>query len=85
MTQNKIVRIFFKKTWINSTISYNNDTKRVLFYRKKYASQAFIQLPRKQGQYEPPHDKWFVRPAKTQISLQSDQSLHCPHEESLVP
>ena len=32
--------------------------------------------------------KWHVRPAKTQISLgsaQSDQSLNCPHEESLGP
>ena len=41
--------------------------------------------------YEPPHDKTnnvAVRPAKTQISLgihQSDQSLRCPHEESLGP
>ena len=41
--------------------------------------------------YEPPHDKTnnvTVRPAKTQISLasaQSDQSLRCPHEESLGP
>ena len=40
---------------------------------------------------EPPHDKTknvVVRPAKTQISLasaQSDQSLRCPHEESLGP
>ena len=34
---------------------------------------------------EPPHDKatkWFVCPAKTPPSL---ISLHCPHEESLVP
>ena len=37
------------------------------------------------------HDKTnkvSVRPAKTQISLgiaQYDQSLHCPHEESLGP
>ena len=34
--------------------------------------------------------KWHVRPGKSQISLgirqlQSDQSLHCPHEESLGP
>ena len=33
--------------------------------------------------------KWFVRPANTQnslgISAQSDQSLHCPHEETLGP
>ena len=41
--------------------------------------------------YEPRHDKTnkvSVRPAKTQISLvsaQSDQSLCCPHEESLGP
>ena len=41
---------------------------------------------------------WYVHPAKTQISLggqrrlssawasaQSDQSLRCPHEESLSP
>ena len=39
--------------------------------------------------YEPRHDKTnkaTVCPAKTQItwaSAQSDQSLHCPHEESL--
>ena len=33
-------------------------------------------------------NKVSVRPAKTQISLgipQSDQSLRCPHEESLDP
>ena len=41
--------------------------------------------------YEPQHDKtnkMSVSPAKTQISLasdQSDQSLRCPHEESLGP
>ena len=41
--------------------------------------------------YEPPRDKTnkvTVRPAKTQISLGirlSDQSLRCPHEESLGP
>ena len=32
--------------------------------------------------------KWHVRQAKTQISLgiaQSDQSLRCPHEETLGP
>ena len=31
--------------------------------------------------------KWHVRPAKTQIRLgfQSDQSLRCPHEETLGP
>ena len=31
--------------------------------------------------------KWHVRPAKTQISLgiQADQSLRCPHEETLGP
>ena len=40
---------------------------------------------------EPRHDKtnkMSVRPAKIQISLgttQSDQSLRCPHEESLGP
>ena len=40
---------------------------------------------------EPRHDKtnkMAMRPAKTQISLgirQSDQSLRCPHEESLSP
>ena len=40
---------------------------------------------------EPRHDKtnkMAVRPAKTKISLdipQSDQSLRCPHEESLGP
>ena len=40
---------------------------------------------------EPRHDKtknMSVRPATTQISLgipQSDQSLRCPHEESLGP
>ena len=31
--------------------------------------------------------KWHVRPAKTQISLgsvQSDQSLRCPHKEHLA-
>ena len=36
---------------------------------------------------ELPHDKTnnvAVRQAKTQIS-QSDQSLHCPHEESYGP
>ena len=35
--------------------------------------------------YEPRQDKtnkMSVRPAKTQIS---DQSLHCPHEESFGP
>ena len=42
--------------------------------------------------YEPPHDKTNkirpLRPAKTPISLasaQSDQSLRCPHEETLGP
>ena len=41
--------------------------------------------------FELRHDKTnkvSVRPAKTQISQdipQSDQSLHCPHEESLIP
>ena len=41
--------------------------------------------------YESGHDKtykWHVRPANTQISLasaHSDQSLCCPHEESLGP
>ena len=41
--------------------------------------------------YESPHDKtnkMAVRPAKTQIiwpSAQSDQSLRCPHEESMGP
>ena len=40
---------------------------------------------------EPTHDKtnkMTVRPAKTRISLgdaQSDQSLRCPHEETLGP
>ena len=41
---------------------------------------------------KPPYDKTnnvVVRPAKTQISLgirsASDQSLRCPHEESLGP
>ena len=29
--------------------------------------------------------KWHVRPAKAWASAQSDQSLHCPHEESLGP
>ena len=32
--------------------------------------------------------KWHVRPAKSQISqvsAQSDQSLRCPHEETLGP
>ena len=43
------------------------------------------------SKYEPPRDKtnkMIVRPAKTQISpgiRQSDQSLRCPHEESLGP
>ena len=27
--------------------------------------------------------KWFVRPAKTQIFAQSDQSIRCPHKEAL--
>ena len=42
-------------------------------------------------QNEPRHDKTnkvSVRPAKNQISpgiRQSDQSLRCPHEESLGP
>ena len=44
--------------------------------------------------FEPPHDKTnkmvYMHPAKTQINLgilaaQSDQSLRCPHEESLGP
>ena len=41
--------------------------------------------------FEPPHDKInnvAVRPVKTRISLgiaQSDQSLRCPHEESIRP
>ena len=40
---------------------------------------------------ELPHDKtnkMTLRPVKTQISLasaQSDQSLRCPHDESLEP
>ena len=40
--------------------------------------------------FEPPHDKTnkvSVRPAETDAwaSAQSDQSLRCPHEESLGP
>ena len=37
---------------------------------------------------EPRHDKtnkMSVRPAKTQTCTESDQSLRCPHEESLGP
>ena len=38
-------------------------------------------------QCEPRHDKTnkvTVRPSKTQIRPESDQSLRCPHEKSLV-
>ena len=54
----------------------------IQFY--KYGEKVTVNL------YEPRHDrtnKMSVRPAKTQISLgiQSDQSLRCPHEESLCP
>ena len=58
-----------------------------LLKRKKDRNTFNINLPK----HEPPHDKtnkMTVRPAKTQISLvsvQSDQSLRCPHEESLGP
>ena len=35
--------------------------------------------------YEPQHDKTNNGCAPSEDSAQSDQSLHCPHEESLGP
>ena len=50
--------------------------------------QPIIHLPRHFSRDMTKPTKWHVHPVKIQISwasAQSDQSLHCPHEKSLVP
>ena len=72
----------YQTTWSNTLLSH--------LVRWWFKTAAVCNCPAKKT-FEPRHDKTnkgSVRPAKTQISwasAQSDQSLRCPHEESLGP
>ena len=92
-----MIRWQFKNKW--GTYSLRVDKTKIkkvgfyVFYLNLKYRTTYMTLTdcRYNCTYEPRHDKtnkMAVRPAKSQVSLsttQSDQSLCCPHEETLGP